>query len=477
MTTPDMLVAAERAYLIAPAGCGKTHIIAQAVCLDSTRKSLILTHTHAGVDALRRRLATMGATHSSYRVVTIAGFCLRLTKSFPTSTGISSSLPERNEWEMVYLASEELLTRGAIKDVIRASYQSLYVDEYQDCTPAQHQVVLKLSELLPTRLLGDPLQGIFRFKNSAIVDWDKDIKPNFDPLPQLDTPYRWRNHNAMLGNWLQDVRADIEKGEPFDLRKAPTGVKYIRTEKDNGLRRLQIHQSCMNAKTNCPAGQSLLIIQQMEVQCQNLVRTLGGLYSSPEIIECPDLFRFAKQFDEAVDNMHKAQIIYEFARCCITKIGSMTTTAERLFEGKELRQNHIYKNVHVQLVSLQRIVSSGSLNDVLAALLLFPKVPDARIVRDELFYEMVRALKALENSGYASLTEAATAIRNQTRVQGRRMRQHVVSRTLLVKGLEFDHVAIVNPSELNKENLYVAMTRGSRTLSIFSPTPIIQIKS
>ena len=42
----------------------------------------------------------------------------------------------------------------------------------------------------------------------------------------------------------------------------------------------------------------------------------------------------------------------------------------------------------------------------------------------------------------------------------------IVSRTLLIKGLEFDHSVVLDPSELDAKHLYVAMTRGARTLSI-----------
>jgi hypothetical protein len=41
------------------------------------------------------------------------------------------------------------------------------VDEYQDCSLDQHELICLLSEILPCRILGDPLQGIFSFTNGA----------------------------------------------------------------------------------------------------------------------------------------------------------------------------------------------------------------------------------------------------------------------------------------------------------------------
>jgi hypothetical protein len=44
----------------------------------------------------------------------------------------------------------------------------------------------------------------------------------------------------------------------------------------------------------------------------------------------------------------------------------------------------------------------------------------------------------------------------------------VVSRPLLVKGLEYDHVIILNPERHTAQELYVALTRGSK------PVPVIR---
>ena len=52
MTDAATLLSADRAFVIAPAGCGKTELIAKAVYLDAGCRSLVLTHTHAGIDAL-----------------------------------------------------------------------------------------------------------------------------------------------------------------------------------------------------------------------------------------------------------------------------------------------------------------------------------------------------------------------------------------------------------------------------------------
>lgn len=233
MTDAATVLSAKRAFVIAPAGCGKTQLIAEAVHFDSACRSLVLTHTHAGVDALRRRLKTLGAKASTYEVDTIAGWSLRLAVSFPNISGITTERPVNEQWADVYRATARILSFGAIKTVIRASFDSVYVDEYQDCSLLQHEIVIKLVEILPIRIVGDPLQGIFDFGESEIVDWENHVKPHFNELPRLSEPHRWAGKNPALGDWLLTVRKKLETGLPVDLHQAPNGlIKFVQLPAD-----------------------------------------------------------------------------------------------------------------------------------------------------------------------------------------------------------------------------------------------------
>ena len=44
--------------------------------------------------------------------------------------------------------------------------------------------------------------------------------------------------------------------------------------------------------------------------------------------------------------------------------------------------------------------------------------------------------------------------------------QKLIGTTLLVKGLEYDHAVILDADSLGAKDLYVAMTRGSKSLTI-----------
>jgi hypothetical protein len=79
----DLLII-ERGAITAPAGCGKTHLIANALTRhDRAKPIMIITHTNAGVVALRGKLDRLNVPSAAYRLVTIDGWAMRLISTFP----------------------------------------------------------------------------------------------------------------------------------------------------------------------------------------------------------------------------------------------------------------------------------------------------------------------------------------------------------------------------------------------------------
>jgi len=80
-------VSSRRGSLIAAAGCGKTEQIAQATAISDCKR-LILTHTHAGVDAILSRLQKLKVPASKFHLSTIAGWCLQFCRSYLNKHGV-----------------------------------------------------------------------------------------------------------------------------------------------------------------------------------------------------------------------------------------------------------------------------------------------------------------------------------------------------------------------------------------------------
>ena len=50
----ETILNTKRGAIVAPAGCGKTHIITETLSVNNTKPILVLTHTTAGVSALKK---------------------------------------------------------------------------------------------------------------------------------------------------------------------------------------------------------------------------------------------------------------------------------------------------------------------------------------------------------------------------------------------------------------------------------------
>lgn len=168
----DAVLGSRLGSVVAPAGCGKTDCIADVVkAAGGPAKCLVLTHTLAGVDSLRQRLREKDVSLHSTDLETIAGWSLRFAAAFPRRSGLETREPRGEDWPVVYAAATRLIRGGFVTGVLKASYQRVLVDEYQDCTTEQHSLILALSQHLPTCIFGDPLQAIFGFRNEKLADW------------------------------------------------------------------------------------------------------------------------------------------------------------------------------------------------------------------------------------------------------------------------------------------------------------------
>ena len=222
------LLAINRGSVTAPAGCGKTELITQALRNHvGSKPILVLTHTNAGVAALRSRFNRAGVSADRYRLATIDGWILKLIKMFPSVSGhdpsITSLLNPRRDYPAIRQAACALLQRRDLHVLLVASYERAIVDEYQDCNTVQHATLCALAQELPICVLGDPLQAIFNFGGNALVDWNRDVASFFRPSGQLSIPWRWINAGSEnLGQWLLYARDELIAGRPLDLRSAPS---------------------------------------------------------------------------------------------------------------------------------------------------------------------------------------------------------------------------------------------------------------
>jgi DNA helicase-2/ATP-dependent DNA helicase PcrA len=363
------------------------------------------------------------------------------------------------------MSAAKALDRNPLREVVRCSYSGVYVDEYQDCTIPQHDLILKLAEVLPCRILGDPLQGIFDFRKNECVDWDQHVSPNFEALPEMDRYWRWEKANRRLGSWLTWFRKKVVAGGSVDLRNGPV------TWRNSDRYIIPISESLRIARTD---DESVVAIHQWPTQCHAMAGKLKNVFTCIEPIDCGDLFETAQKFEET-SGLERARAVLHFACDCMTQVGTHLSAVRKALEDG--REPKVGRGAHSEEIkALLEIALNSSYEPVLRALKKMRELPNVVLRRGELYSEMLRALDEFNKGKYDSLSEAAWHVRNRTRQMGRRPIRCTVGRTVLVKGLEFDHCIVFDAENLEKKNLYVAFTRGSKSLAVFSKTPILTLK-
>lgn len=463
-TDAQLLASSERAFAVAPAGFGKTELIARAIELSS-HKSLVLTHTHSGVNAMRARLQRLGVPRDKYGVATIAGWALKYTSAYRSLSGLTIALPSGDEWPQVYEAAVEILHRKVAQDVIRRSFSGVYVDEYQDCNLVQHSIVLAIADILPCRLLGDPLQAIFDFAEPTIR-WRDDVVPNFERLPDLVTPHRWQDTNPELGDWFSKVRPRLMAGQTIDLGSAP--LEWMDNTPQNQRR------ACLEAAKN--KDSSVAAIMKWPDECHLLASRLSGLYGSMETLDCQGLMSFARQIDEARIGTEKVVHLIAFATQCFTAVGTHLSAFMDRYQSGSLPSTTLLGRNRQVVEALNRLATDSTPNSLIEAARAIERYPDVRLYRRELWQEMKTTVLTFRSGTHESLQETAWYVRDRARRNGRRPDLHVVSRTLLIKGLEFDHSIVVDTDKLNAKEFYVALTRGKNRLTVLSSNPVVEFE-
>lgn len=385
---------------------------------------------------------------------------MRYAAAYPALSGLANAKPRTGpEWVAVYRSACALLGKPLIQQVLLSSYQGVYVDEYQDCTEDQHLLILAIAAHLPTRILGDPLQAIFGFGPDRLVAWTAVQRDFPETLPPLATPHRWVGRNEELGRWLLRIRPELERTSKVDLTGAPvTWHQYAPARAHLAL------AECQRIATSVEG--TVAVIHKWPNQSEKFAQQTRGRFSCLEPIDLEDLFKAAKKIEDT-QGVARVEAVVDFATLCMSNVSSELGTVIKVATQGSAPRSKAYKHQH-QLDAL-RLVSTNQLSAVAAALNAISAAEGITVYRRELLRSMINAVQGVASGEAASLTEAAWETRNRLRHAGRTLGRLVAGRTVLVKGLEFDHAILIDPDQFaRKEDLYVALTRGARSLTVFS---------
>jgi len=458
-------------YLIAPAGFGKTHLIAEAVGRGCNRQ-LVLTHTHAGLNVLRRKMSQLKVSQKLFRVDTIASFALRLCLSYSATSGWTNERPVGPQWTDLYNSCSLLLDSAFVRRIIRASYFGLYVDEYQDCSTVQHELVLKLARDLPSRLLGDPLQGIFDFDQQPL-DWERNVSGAFACLGQMQIPHRWnRAGTPAIGAWLAAIRSTLESRQPVDLTRGMPPGEARKPVAEGSLSQVQAN-TCRYFP--CAVGETVIAIHKGSLQykskCHALAKHVGGRFSSIEEIEGKAVFSFIERYEKAKTERQRMKETIAFAGNCMTAVNASLSAATLRGEPTNIQDSTRNPLAAKAANTYLEGPSSNTIAEFLSALKAVDRV---KVTRADLFGRVTGILRKHALHPQLTLTQVAEKYHSEFRYRGRPGgRRQLIGTTLLVKGLEFDHAIVLDAESLSRKELYVAITRGAKSLTIISSSSVL----
>ncbi|MCZ6595947.1 MAG: AAA family ATPase [Bacteroidetes bacterium] len=459
-------VSKSKSLLIAPAGYGKTHTVAE--CLKYTDgKQLILTHTHAGVASLKEKIKKNNISSDKFNVETIDSFAQKFVLAFYRGEDIPEQENSKEYFQFVTQKATYLVKLNPIKNVIKASYKGIFVDEYQDCTINQHRFMMALSNLLQIHILGDPLQGIYGFSaEDRLVDWETDLREFDDFRFELTEAWRWKNKNSQLGSSLMEIREKLKNRENIDLSLYETVIETLQIiEHDIYSWDKQYNREIRKLLNTAT---SLLIIhpdsQNIHAR-KKIIKTFQNRLYLVEAMDGKDFYELSKIFDTSntestYNKIHK--VIYNIFN---------KSELDKWFNNNGLKNKQkeadkkLIAPIKANLDSLNKRVCFGLVSKTLKQI---KKLPSVKCYRKELFSDLCRALEQAEYQDIY-VYEAMVNIKNMKRRIGRKIEGKCLGTTLLTKGLEFDTVAVLNAHKFTcPKNLYVALTRASKKLVVFT---------
>lgn len=439
-------------YIEAPAGYGKTERLVQIVD-ESTdaRKVLLLTHTRAGVAAIKNRLAKYSIASNKYEIATIASFCMYWCKAYPKSARFHYCLPYQypgtHYYPNLYNSTSRLLNYPWMQHIIKIAYSQVIVDEYQDCTLSQHDLLIgTLGQILPMTILGDPLQGIFYFgQNKSETPCDLYTISQSCEYTSLTIPWRWKQTNPALGQWISNLRQELYKADHNG-----SGCNIIAPEPTEYISYIPPQDIFEKLPELSDKENTIAFIARNEDIQLFFNRRTGGRYGYHEKKDDTILTEKLKELDAQVTNL---SLLFDIFKIVFSNIDKHLSTmqekiAQQNFDGWK-RNNYpdllqLFKDLAE--ISSNESEKKNSYSKIKEILIWVKTHKEFSCVRFGFYKQLTNILEcAIIND--CSLEEAYNSLYTFTEEI---LPNKVSTRTVLSKGLEFDAVIIDISGEMDR---------------------------
>ena len=170
----------------------------------------------------------------------------------------------------------------------------------------------------------------------------------------------------------------------------------------------------------------------------------------------------------SMDSYEQAWWLAQLAKKCMAGLSGIDSVIqEKLLNNQPVSH---YKRDGIQdiLTALDQLRLAPSYAALLDVADLISKHTTTKLYRWEGWRDTMSAIRLSLETDNAPIEELAI-IRDKLRHAGRRPHNRVASRTVLVKGLEYDHVIIADASKmLDTRNYYVTLTRAKKSITVIT---------
>lgn len=483
-----------KSLLIAAAGHGKTHAIAECVQLcPEGQCQLILTHTHAGIASIKAKLNALKVDSKKYHVETITSFVQQYTMAYCKK----EDLPEPSDKTYFRIVQEKALkifSNPHILGVVKVTYGSLFVDEYQDCEEIQHAIIMKLGQVLPVHVLGDELQGIFGFVG-RLVNFEQDLQ-EFKQF-ELKKPWRWckEGNSQALGDKILEWRKKLLAKERIRLvtdRDANVEVCIVAFE---AMSHSRYYYQLLRKVITMYDSESMLIIFPSYVDERGFLRgrindrisikdgfDFENRFLLAEAIDDRSFYFNAKAIDEIIRKINSPRVkkkekkIVDMMNALSFNRTDLYIWFDRKHDCRLIDKKKGNKAKSDKLAEIYgRFLTNPSKRGLDEIITFFQKDAGMKPKRCEVLSSIQHCLRSYpeEMSVYDAMYETRNAIRRG----GRKIQGRCIGTTLLTKGLEFDTVIVLDAHRFeDAKNFYVAISRACKHLVIISKESVLQFE-
>lgn len=325
--------------------------------------------------------------------------------------------------------------------------------------------------MLPTTVFGDPMQCIFDFAG-PMPNWDNEVIPNFPVIAQLSTPWRWVNAQTPdLGFWILACRNSLMKGQSIDLQSCPNHVTWHQLTGDARIDSRNQTAVQYQIQNDAEVNESFLVIgDSRNVRSRHTFASSSRGIDVVEPVELSDITQIASRID-SLTGSDLATYILSSASSMMTGVGR----AEILNRMPSIVAGLNRVPPSPVEAAVKNVIETGERESISNLLHELELSTNTRVFRWGAFSAFKSTVSMSASSPTLSFRQAAETVREQRRHQGdRRISQRAIGSTLLLKGLESDHSLVLNAGVMNSHNIYVALSRGAKSVSIFSDTSTIK---